>query len=178
MPVKSRNRELQKSGNKFSDKKQRIYDFLKENPVAVMSSIDPNGNPHGVVIYYNINKRFEITFVTKAETRKYDNLKHHSHVMLTVFDQQTQSTVQIVGKAIEITDSYEVNIAANNMVQASMKTTEAGMAPLLKLEAGPYVAFKIEPVQIRMAVYARPDLGKYAELFESIESFELRENVF
>jgi hypothetical protein len=48
------------------------------------------------------------------------------------------------------------------------------MPAIEKLEAGKYVAFVIQPVQVRMAVYARPDPGEYTELFETVEGSELR----
>ena len=166
---------IHKDELKFSDRKQRIYDFLRANPVGVLSSVTPNGNPHGTVIYYTVDKAFAVAFLTKTRTRKFDNLKHNDHVMLTVFDSQAQTTAQISGDAVEIRDSYEINVVAGAILGASLKTSEAGVPPITKLEAGRYVAFKLAPVQIRMAVYARPDPGDYSDLFESIESFELNE---
>ena len=95
--------------------------------------------------------------------------------MLTVFEPHSQTTAQITGRAIEITDNYDINAVAATMLKASLKTSEAGTPPLAKLEAGAYVAFKIDPVQIRMAVYVRPDSGGHTELFETVESFELHD---
>jgi hypothetical protein len=159
--------------DKLSDRQQRIYNFLATNPVGVLSTVTPDGDPHGAVIYFTIDKNFVISFLTKTGTRKYDNLKRHSHVMLTVFEASTQATTQITGEAVEITERYDTNSVAGAIIGASMKTSAAGLPPIAKLQAGTYVAFTIKPVQIRMAVYARPDSGGYGELFESIESFEL-----
>ncbi|MBC7708252.1 pyridoxamine 5'-phosphate oxidase family protein [Polaromonas sp.] len=166
---------LHANEEKLSDRKQRIYDFLHQTPIGVLSSVNADGDPHGVVVYYSVDKKFLITFLTKAGTRKYDNLKHNNHVMLTVFEQQTQATAQITGEATEITDNYDINEVAERTLRASMKTSDGGIPPIMKLVAGEYVAFAIDPVQIRMAVYARPDSGDYAELFETLESFDLRD---
>jgi hypothetical protein len=164
-------RKLQKGSSQFSDRKQRIYDFLFDTSIGVLSSTDPDGDPHGAVIYYTINKAFEVEFLTKSETKKYDNLVHNNHVMLTVFEPLTQTTVQVTGVAKEIKDGFTINEIAGKALGTSLKTSAAGMPPLSKLEAGSYVAFRIEPVQVRMAVYARPDPGDYNELFETVESF-------
>ncbi|HEX7633175.1 MAG TPA: pyridoxamine 5'-phosphate oxidase family protein [Candidatus Saccharimonadales bacterium] len=161
----------------FSDRKQRFYDFLKENPVGVLSTVTPDCDPHGVVIYYTVDKNFEISFLTRVGTRKHDNIKHHNHVMLTVFEPRTQTTLQLKGIAHVVKDSYEVNGIAGAILAASLKTSDAGLPPITKLEEGPYVGYRITPKQARMAVFARPDSGEQAELFESIESFEMNEDV-
>jgi general stress protein 26 len=160
------------NANEFSDKEQRIYDFLNANPVAVMSTVTPDGDPHGVVLYFSIDKYFVASILTKADTRKYDNLTHNDHAMLTVFEPRTQTTVQLTGKAKEITDRYEINEVAEINLQASMNTSNAGMPPILKLKAGAYVAFRIYPEQISMAVYSHPDSGDYSQLFEVLDNFE------
>lgn len=160
----------------LSDKQQRILRFLEDMPVGVLSTVSPDGDPHGVVIYFVVDGDFNVYFLTRDETRKYDNLKHHNHAMLTVFDPATHTIAQIIGRAKEIEDSYQINKIANKMVQANFKVSEVDMPPITKLDAGECVAFKIEPVQIRMAVYARPESGSYNELFESIESFNLRDD--
>ncbi len=159
----------------FTDRNQRIYDFLWENPVGVLSSVTPNGDPHGVVIYFNIDHDFTITFLTRRLTRKYDNITRHKHVTLTVFDPNTQAVSQIIGMAEEILDPQEINEVANKMLRANFRTSEVALPPVTKLEAGEHVAFRIYPVQIRMAVYARPETGGYADLFESIESFDFED---
>lgn len=167
-----RSSKLRERAVKFSDKKQRIFDFLFETSIGVLSSTDPDGDPHGAVIYFTINQDFEVEFLTKSETKKYDNLIHNNHVMLTVFQPLTQTTVQLTGVAQEITDGFIMNEIAGRVMGTSLKTSDAGLMPLHKLRAGSFVAFKIVPVEVRMAVYARPDSGGYAELFEIVESFE------
>lgn len=157
------------------DRQRRILSFLEDMPVGVLSTVNPNGDPHGVVIYFVVDSDFNTYFVTRDATRKYDNLKHRSHTMLTVFDPATHTTAQITGIAKEIKDDYQINEIANHMVQANFKVSDLDMPPITKLYAGEIVAFKLKPVQIRMAVYARPESGGYKELFESIECFSLRD---
>jgi hypothetical protein len=160
-----------KTTGKFSDRQQRMFDFLFTTSIGVLSSTDPGGDPHGAVIYYTINKQFEVAFLTKSGTKKYDNLIHNNHVMLTVYEPLTQTTVQVTGVAREVKNGFDMNEIAARVLDTSLKTSDAGMPPLSKLEAGSYVAFRIEPMQVRMAVYARPDPGDYTDLFETVESF-------
>jgi hypothetical protein len=160
---------------RFTDRQRRIYEFLCENPVGVLCTITPEYKPHGSVIYFNVEDDFQITFLTRSRTRKHDNLMRNSYAMLTVFEPRTQTTAQITGRAAEITDSYDVNAIAVKVLRASMNTSEGGIPPIAKLESGPFVAFSIEPIQIRWAVFARPYSGDMSDMFESLESFELHD---
>jgi len=162
------------SDKPFTQRQQRIYDFLSANQVGVLATVDPNGEPHGAVIYFSIDKDFMVTFLTKSGTKKYDNLTRNNHAVLVVFDPVTQTVAQLVGKAVEITDTNNINAIAAAVFKVSLKSSAHGTLPITKLEAGEYAAFQIQPVQIRMARYGQLDSGDYRELFESIESFELR----
>lgn len=161
---------------KLSEREQRIYSFLHQNPAGVLATVDADGEPHGTVVYYTIDKNFTIAFLTKTGTRKYDNLIRHNNAMLVVYDSVSQTVAQVVGKAVEIRDSYDVNAVAAAVFMTSLKTSEGGVPPIAKLQAGEYTAFRIEPQQVRMAIYARPGPGDYDTLFESIESFNLKES--
>lgn len=157
----------------LSERQRRMFDFLTDNPVGVLATVDPNGYPHGVVIYFTVDKQFNLAFLTKTGTKKYDNLVRDEKIMLVVYEPVSQSVVQVTGNAYEIKDNYEVNQVAQRIFETSLKTSESGVPPINKLHAGTYTAFAIKPVQIRMAVYERPDDSDYSQMFESIESFEL-----
>ncbi len=152
-----------------SETNQRIYDFLKAYPIGVLSTVDPNGNPHAAVIYFTVDEEFNITFVTKHDTKKYDNLKRHNHVMLVAFEPVSQTTTQITGTVEEITDESEAQRAFHDMLANAEKTSEEGVPPISKLYAGGYTTLRIKPVQIRMAVFIRPDPGGYDDTYETID---------
>ncbi len=157
----------------MSSRERRVYELLRTAPVGVLSMVDPNGEPHGVVIYFTIHKDLTISFLTKTETRKYDNLVRNDHVMLTVYDPALQATVQVTGRAHEVVEPTKVNAIAGGVLAASMASSDGKMPPISKLNAGTYAAFTILPVHVRMAVYADHAQGDYEAMFDSIESFKL-----
>lgn len=157
----------------LSARQRRIYEFLKTNPVGVLSTITADGSPHGVAIYFSIDEHFTVSFLTRRGTRKYDNIAHNNLVMLTVYCRETQTTAQISGRATEVRSDMQLNRIAAATLGTSLATSKNGLPPISKLQAGEYAAFSIKPIQIRMATYARPAPGDYADLFESVESFEL-----
>lgn len=159
----------------LSQRQQRIYDFLRTNNVGVLATVDPNGEPHATVIYYAIDEHFTVTFLTKTGTKKYDNLARHNDTVLVVFEPASQTVAQVIGTAVKITAGYDVNEVAANVFRTYADGGKNDQPPLVKLEAGDYTAFEIEPGQIRMATYSRPESGDYENVFESIESFELND---
>lgn len=156
----------------YSDRQQRIHDFMSRNSIGVLSMVDAKGNPHGVTIYYVTKPTFEVSFLTRIGTKKHLDLEHDDRVMLTIFEPATQTTLQMTGRAEEIDDHYEINGIAGSVLGVSLRSG-GGILPITKLHAGPYTAYTIHPTQIRMAVYSRPDAGNYENIFDSIESFEL-----
>ncbi|HEY1063899.1 MAG TPA: pyridoxamine 5'-phosphate oxidase family protein [Candidatus Saccharimonadales bacterium] len=157
----------------FSDRQQRIHSFLQQQYIGVLCSVTPDGDPHGTVVYFVIDDDFTIHILTKTRTRKYDNLIHHNHAMLMVYDTASQTTAQVLGIAVEYPGTSTVNTVSNRIFKRVLQTGDNQLPPLVKLQAGTFTTFSIKPVQIRMAVFARPDPGDYEDLFESIESFEL-----
>ncbi len=151
-----------------SEKHERIYEFLQENPVAVLATVDNAKQPHGSVIYFHVDDNFTVTFTTKHDTKKHENLKHSPKVMLVVFEAASQTVVQISGEAEALTDKADINDVFTHALAASMRTSMAGLPPISKLQAGNYSAYRVSPTEIRMAVFARPDSGGY-ELFETVD---------
>lgn len=146
----------------------RIYDFLTSQPVGVLATVDPNSNPHAAAVYFFVDDDFTITFATKQNTKKNDNLKHRNHVMLIAFDTESQTTAQITGVAEDISETSTGQETFTKMLVAAEATSESGVPPISKLIAGQYTAWRIRPKQIRMAIFARPDPGGY-DIYETID---------
>jgi len=164
-----------RKSTEYTNRQKRIYNFLKEQNVAVLSTVTPNDLPHATVVYYTIDSGFRVHILTKTETQKYDNMVHNDHVMLTIFEPKHQTVAQITGRAVERTGTGSINEVASALFGETWHKNDDGLPPIVKLQAGNFTTFKIEPVQIRMAIYARPESGDYRTLFESIESFDLHD---
>jgi len=152
----------------LTEERERILDFLKKHEIGVLATVDPNGEPSAATIYFTVDDNLNISFLTKTGTKKHDNLKRHNHAMLVVSEAQTQTTVQIKGIATEVTDAAEADKVFRAILRVAMATSDAGMLPISKLQAGGYVVYQIKPKEIRMAVYIRPDPGDYSTIFETV----------
>ena len=158
---------------RFSERQQNIFNFLKNNPVAVLSTATKQGHPHGTVIYFYISPSFEIFFITKDHTHKYKNILQNNTVMLIVFDAKSQTVCQIEGGTSRVASKSDFNEIFTQIVKKSMQKSIAGELPISKINAGDYIALKIHPDTIKFSVFARPRPLNNDELFESIGWYEL-----
>ncbi|MDZ7744580.1 MAG: pyridoxamine 5'-phosphate oxidase family protein [Candidatus Saccharibacteria bacterium] len=148
---------------------QKIINFLREHETAVLATVDPNNRPHAVVIYIAVADDLSITFLTKYDTKKSDNLRHNKHAMMTVFDPATQAVVQITGQAEELSDMNEAHQAFRHALRSSLHTSNMAVPPIAKLNAGDYTAFRVTPSDVRMATFTEKHNGKYEQTFEVAE---------
>lgn len=151
-----------------SESNLEMYDFLKAHPTGVLATVSPDGNPHATVIYYSLDDDLNLYFTTKRDTRKHDNIQHHDHVMLTVYEAFSQSAAEITGIAEEVKDTTLANKVFNSTLQASMRTAESSVPPISKVYAGHYVTYMIRPVEIRMATFMQTSSG-FNDIYEVVD---------
>lgn len=152
-----------------SEISQQMYNFISHYPVGVLSLADHFDQPHASVIYFKLHKDFSVTFTTKMDTKKHAILQHNGHAMLVVYEPMSQTTVQITGECTQITDAKRKEAAFNDMMEASLQTSEEGIPPIFKLNAGPYVAYTLTPRHISMGVFARPEPGDIGTFYETLD---------
>ncbi len=154
----------------LSEERAHILKFLQQNPVGVLATVDPSGEPHASAIYFTASDDFIISFLTKTGTKKHENLQHNGHAALVSYEASSQTTVQAKGIVTEVTDAQRIQGIFSEILKISMRTSEAGVPPLDKLQAGQYVAYQFNPKEARMAVFARPDPEDYEHIFEITKS--------
>lgn len=144
-----------------------IKSFIKARHSGVLATADSAANPHAAVIYFTFNEDCTFSFVTKTETQKYKNIEENNNVALAIYDEASQDSVQVTGRVEVIEDRDEVTRLVNRPFKYSAEISRREIPPLEKLFAGEYVALKLIPQVIKMAVFARPDSGE-DELYETI----------
>lgn len=152
---------LAKKRTQRAEDKEEIRKFLCSHSVGTLGTVDHDGNPHISIIYFSLGKKFEVTFTTKRQTRKHRNITHNNRVMLIAYEAFSQTTVQILGTAKEITNLHEAGEAFKNTLKSSLKTSGIGIPPISKMYAGDYVAYRIIPEQINMTVFSRANPSNY-----------------
>ena len=136
-----------------TEQREDIIAFLTDHPVGVLATVDRKGNPCASTIYFTISKDFILTFTTKRDTNKYENISRHNNVMLVAYDAASQTSVQISGKAVEATNAEDQQSIYQGTLHAAAKTGEDVVPPIAKVVAGPYVGFFIEIDSVLLSTY-------------------------
>lgn len=143
--------------------KKDIYLFLKQNKSAVISTVNLENMPEGAEIYYGVDRDFNFYFVTGDKTRKYANIKRNPKAALTITDEYMLTTVQIEGAVEEVTSVKKNSKSVKLLTEALTPTVRQTIAhiwdpipPILKMENGKIVIFKIKPYWLRYANFNEP----------------------
>ena len=143
--------------------KKDIYLFLKQNKSAVISTVNLENMPEGAEIYYGIDKDFNFYFVTGDKTRKYANLKRNPKAALTITDEYMLTTVQLEGTVEEVKSVKKNSKSVQLLTEALSPTISQPIAhiwdpipPILKMENGRIIIYKIKPYWLRYANFNEP----------------------
>lgn len=147
--------------------KDLISIFLKHQTSGVLATADGAANPYAAVIYFLLEDDFTLLFGTKRETQKYKNMEENPQVSLVVYDESTQTTVQITGRVEIIEEEAVIEKVVGNMESISSRNSIENVPPAEKITAGDFVAVRIFPQVIKLAEFgfAKPNSEN---IFETI----------
>lgn len=119
-----------------------IAHYINTHPLAVLSTVNADGMPHGSTIYAGSDEELNVYFMTKSDTTKDVNIRLHPVVALTLSGEDHQSTLQLTGTAYEINDQASGTLAFE--VLSSIKhASDDFRLPITKIGTGQYVVYKI-----------------------------------
>lgn len=145
--------------------KDYLLKFLKDHDLAALSTVTADNKPDAATIHYVVKDNFDIFFLTKPQTGKYQNILKNNEVVLTITNAQKLETVKIKGKAFTLEEDPRAIIEV--ITSLSHSQNFAGdldkLLPIIKRDGGRIFAIKIEPYEIRLSRYSQGILDE--ELF-------------
>lgn len=133
--------------------------YIDQNPIATLSTINPDNTPSGAVVYICTDaKRPVVYFITKQETKKYQNLRDRHQVSLTIVNPSENSTLQANGRAFEVEDAVTIDEVMETIARNHISAKE-WLPPIAKLHAGAYVIVGIELTHARLAQFQGMVIG-------------------
>lgn len=131
--------------------------FLKEHDIAVLSSVDKQGNPSAAVVYYIVDQLNQVYIITKSETTKATNITSNRHVSLTVFDATSAETLTIKGQADFETDEQVISYVFNQIVKPKNYQGVSMLPPVAHLKQGVLRVIRIVPRSGKYVDYKKYD---------------------
>lgn len=125
------------------DSVSTIAAYINEHPLAVLSTIEPSGTPHGTTLYAGSDAQLHVFFMTKRNTRKHENILSNPKVALTFSGEDHQTTLQLTGIASEVTVPDEGAVAFQ-VLGSIRHDSEDFRLPISKIEAGPYIVYRVD----------------------------------
>lgn len=119
--------------------------FLRSKDMAVLSTSDKKGVPHGAVTYYVVDDQHRIYILTKADTTKARNVIANPQVALTIFDTGAAQTLQIQGVAVIETNEKTKQHIFNSIMKPHKYNEGYRLPPIAWVEAGMFVIITVTP---------------------------------
>lgn len=138
----------------------RIRSYIDANPIATIGTVNyNNSSPHGTIVYICADTHYPVIyFLTKQQTRKYQNIQVDNHVCLTIANPSENSTLQADGRAKEVHDPSTIDMVMNKLAHDHVSSTE-WLPPIAKLHAGAYVVMSVTLTQARLAHFKGMVIG-------------------
>jgi general stress protein 26 len=143
-----------------------IATYIKQHPVMVLGTVDEHRQPRGAAVYIYTDDLKWVYFITKTETAKFQNIHDNTHISLTSFDEDDNSTLQITGRAQTVNSAETIEMVMSN-ISKIYAHRHVWLPPIAKFRAGPYQVVSIKLQHARLAKYAdaRPgDPGIFKEI--------------
>jgi general stress protein 26 len=154
-----------------TESRKHIADFLALHRIGVLATSTSEGKPHAATIYFTYDELLNIYFVTKKDTQKSRNLQDNPQAAIAVYDAASQTTVQMDGSVIEVTDPQQTTWMFNDIWRIADQTSGAGgVPPTSRLNAGGYVAYKLSAPSLRMASFIHADPSSSDNVFEVVHT--------
>ena len=141
------------------DTKEKVYEFLNDHALAVLSTISSENTPSSAVIYCIPDKELNLYFLTESDTEKSRNIEQgNNKAAISIVDPKKLIEIQAKGTVMEVEDpQFFMKIAEENAKQI------AGFhwpPPLSKLETeGFHITYKFTPTWLRIADFSETGGG-------------------
>jgi uncharacterized pyridoxamine 5'-phosphate oxidase family protein len=134
--------------------KQFLYDFMKTQALAVLTSISEKSLPQAALIGIVVTPELEIVFDTTNNSRKYQNLIQNPAVALVIgWDNETTLQYEGIATLLTSADTFYRQLYFDTFKDARQRAETKGI-----------VHFKISPQWIRYSSFNEPMMIKEFKL--------------
>lgn len=122
---------------------QEALDFLKQHIFAVVASVTEEHRPSAATVLYHIDDDMNLFFMTRRQTRKFENLKANERVALVVGLGEGPGTVQLEGEAHLVENGEDGLDGFFKRLEEHAKLKELYYGPFLRLPGIDLAVFRV-----------------------------------
>jgi len=120
--------------------KKQVLAFLQNHRTAAIATVSKRNEPQVAAVNYIMDDEFNLFFITRKGSRKFENLEHSKRVGILVGnDPKVPAVVQIQGNAEILPDSHYMA----NFISKQIDVNDAQWWPILKTRGLDFVLFKV-----------------------------------
>jgi uncharacterized protein YhbP (UPF0306 family) len=133
--------------------KEYIQKFLKNHPLAILSTVTTKGLPDAAPIYFACDDDMQgFMFISPSKTQKSKNMEHQNTVVLTITNEQTKETIQIKGTVTK--DNSKIQHVLSHLSKKLNQEEDFIInLPLFTFQGQEKNAYLLEPKEIRYRKY-------------------------
>jgi general stress protein 26 len=124
--------------------KSDILNFLQNNTTGVIATVTPAYFAHSAAITFYVDTDMSIYFLTRKESKKFQNLSLNPSISLTAFEEKILPTSVHIDGTAEIMDS-EVKKIEIKKILIERSWNESYLPPVMRQEGSEIVLIKITP---------------------------------
>lgn len=136
-----------------TDSSKDALAFLKRHRTGFLATAGHDNKPHLSAVHYVCDDKFNIYFMTLRTSKKFEALSAHSEVAFTIATEDVPQTLQIEGKAMDISSSNESGSKKDELFEVLNKNPNF-YPPISKMDTADTAIVWIQPTWIRWADYA------------------------
>ncbi len=134
-------------------RKHGIVSYLAKEKMAILSTHASDGSIDAMTVFFMADENLDFFFMTKVDTRKYQNMAANPHVSLTISNAETLETVEAKGTASVMTSPKDITDRMTSIINKGKYEGMPWAPPIAKLNAGQYVIIKVVPTWLRYGVF-------------------------
>lgn len=135
---------------------QLLLEFVKANPIGVLSTMGKDGIASAAV-YYIVDTDGTIYFNSRRDSEKVINIMADPYIAFVVFQQSPAMTLQAKGRAEVVEDISHIEATYTALLHRTFQ--DGNVPPTLKMGAAEMELVKIVPTWMRLADYSTGKKG-------------------
>lgn len=138
--------------------------FLKSQSAGVLATVASDGKPHASAVFYVADDNFNLYFLTKLHSRKYEAMQAQPSVAFTIGRLDVPQTLQIEGMAVELRDDQEKGAHVPDLIE-TLEKNNPHYIPVAKMDSDMVIMW-IQPKWVRWGDFSAPGIGNEAVFTE------------